>query len=268
MDAHETLVQSGPTTRSWLRSLRDRLPQFEYSEVKYWASFRDRSSNKAYAYLNPSKGAIRLFLALDPTAQRELQPTPSTSRWAARFPSIFSITRETDLPRATQLVLDSQAEMASSTDELSGRRPDYIAAEELPSRNTYMEGTAHPVLVNAYERNRAARDECLRRLGRSCVVCGFNFEARYGTAAAGYIQVHHVVPLATIAKEYRLDPIADLRPVCPNCHAMIHRREPPFSIEDVKQMLERTGHAGAIYGPGAQSGALRRQLDDIVESVK
>jgi predicted HNH restriction endonuclease len=46
-----------------------------------------------------------------------------------------------------------------------------------------------------------------------------------------------VVSIAGIRKEYRLNPIADLRPGCPNCHAVIHRREPPFSIDEVKQML-------------------------------
>jgi 5-methylcytosine-specific restriction protein A len=49
--------------------------------------------------------------------------------------------------------------------------------------------------------------------------------------------VHHIVPIAKVGKQYRLNPITDLRPVCPNCHAVIHRSEPPFSIEEVKQML-------------------------------
>jgi predicted HNH restriction endonuclease len=74
------------------------------------------------------------------------------------------------------------------------------------------------------------------------VVCGFNFGVRYGEPAVGYIQVHHIVPIAKVRKEYRLDPIADLRPVCANCHAVIHRREPPFSIKEVQHLL-RNGRA-------------------------
>jgi 5-methylcytosine-specific restriction protein A len=31
------------------------------------------------------------------------------------------------------------------------------------------------------------------------------------------------VPISTIGKEYLLDPVKDLVPVCPNCHAMLHR---------------------------------------------
>lgn len=109
--------------------------------------------------------------------------------------------------------------------------------EELSSQIDFVEGAARSIVVNAFERNRRARDRCIQHYGRSCTVCGISFEVRYGIAVAGYIQVHHIVPISTLRKTYRLNPITDLRPVCPNCHAVIHRREPPFSIEEVKQML-------------------------------
>ena len=237
MDAGATLVQSSSTTRSWLHSIRDRLPQFEYSEKKYWASFRSEPPRRVIAYLNPAKRSVRLFLALNPGDEPHLQPTPSTSSWAARFPSIFPIAREQDLATATELIVKSHAAIGPSARKKATPRPEHLAAEELSSEIEYLEGAARPVLVNAYERNRPAREKCLRHYGRSCIVCGFNFEAGYGESAAGYIQVHHIVPIAKVGKEYRLNPINDLRPVCPNCHAVIHRREPPFSIEEVKEML-------------------------------
>jgi 5-methylcytosine-specific restriction enzyme A len=28
-----------------------------------------------------------------------------------------------------------------------------------------------------------------------------------------------------------------LRPVCPNCHAVLHLRTPPFSIDEARAML-------------------------------
>ncbi len=33
----------------------------------------------------------------------------------------------------------------------------------------------------------------------------------------GFIHVHHLKPLSEVGYEYRVDPIRDLRPVCPNC---------------------------------------------------
>ena len=45
------------------------------------------------------------------------------------------------------------------------------------------------------------------------------------------------VKRAVIKENYRLDPINDLIPVCPNCHAMLHRRCPPYTPEELKNML-------------------------------
>jgi predicted HNH restriction endonuclease len=44
--------------------------------------------------------------------------------------------------------------------------------------------------------------------------------------------------LASIGKEYVVNPVKDLRPVCSNCHAVIHLRQPPYSIDEVKHMLQ------------------------------
>jgi predicted HNH restriction endonuclease len=34
-----------------------------------------------------------------------------------------------------------------------------------------------------------------------------------------------------------MDPAVDLRPVCPSCHAVIHLRDPPYTIDDVKKFI-------------------------------
>ena len=49
--------------------------------------------------------------------------------------------------------------------------------------------------------------------------------------------MHHLLPLSEIKISYVVDPKEDLRPVCPNCHAVIHRRNPPFTLEEVRDML-------------------------------
>lgn len=179
-----------------------------------------------------------MFLALDPDDEPGLQATPSSGTWAAEFPSVFPIANEADLPRARQLILTSLARNGAATNSESEVQPEYSAPEELLPETEYAEGYSHRVSVNAYERNRHARDACLQHFGRSCRVCGLSFEARYGEAAAGYVEVHHVVPLAHVGARYRLNPIRDLRPVCPNCHAVIHHRDPPFTIDEVKAMLK------------------------------
>lgn len=124
MDADEKLVQSSARTRDWLTTLRKRLPQFDYSEARYYAALRSGPSHPAFAYLNPAKGSIRPFLPLDPGVDGHLRPTPCTSRWAVRFPSVFSIAGEDDLSTATDLILRSFAIVPSSTHKNVVRRPE------------------------------------------------------------------------------------------------------------------------------------------------
>jgi 5-methylcytosine-specific restriction enzyme A len=115
----------------------------------------------------------------------------------------------------------------------------FSLAEEVEESEILIEGSTRTVVVNSYERNPIARRRCIEAHGTSCCVCGFNFEERYGPMAAGFIHVHHLTPIAQIGVEYEIDPVADLRPVCPNCHAVIHLRNPPHSIEEAKAMLQR-----------------------------
>jgi 5-methylcytosine-specific restriction protein A len=112
-------------------------------------------------------------------------------------------------------------------------------AEEIDWDKTYSEGTARQVTVNVYERSAEARTICINYYGLNCLVCGFNFAETYGDTGEGFIHIHHVKPLSEIRKGYKLNPIKDLRPVCPNCHAIIHRRKPAYGIEELKKILER-----------------------------
>lgn len=99
------------------------------------------------------------------------------------------------------------------------------------------EGGKHQVVLNKYERNPVARRMCIEHYGFSCQVCEFNFFATYGELGKDFIHVHHIVPLAEIGETYEVDPITDLIPVCPNCHAMIHRKSDFLSIDDLKSVL-------------------------------
>ena len=54
-----------------------------------------------------------------------------------------------------------------------------------------------------------------------------------------FIHVHHIKPLSEIDKEYKINPIQDLRPVCPNCHAMLHKKVPAYSIEEIINFIDQ-----------------------------
>lgn len=118
-----------------------------------------------------------------------------------------------------------------------GRQPVW-SPDEVPPGTTYAEGATKQITVNRYERDQRARAECIRHHGTDCAVCGLSFGAHYGEdLGGGFIHVHHLKDLSLLGEDYEIDPIHDLRPVCPNCHAMLHRERPALSIDDLRRHL-------------------------------
>lgn len=113
-----------------------------------------------------------------------------------------------------------------------------VFPEEVPEAVAqYREGAVTQVTVNKYERSATARKTCLEAHGYACAVCEFDFGAAYGAIGHGFIHVHHLIELSSIGETYEIDPVEHLRPVCPNCHAMLHRRMPALSIDELRVML-------------------------------
>lgn len=105
----------------------------------------------------------------------------------------------------------------------------------------FSEGTARQITLTRYERDPRARRACLDHHGFSCNVCGTNLEEKYGELGEGVIQVHHLRPLSTIAENHEINPIIDLIPVCPDCHVILHRKTPPLTPDEIRQLLINQG---------------------------
>ncbi len=114
---------------------------------------------------------------------------------------------------------------------------DITYPDEILEPEKFPEGAKKSSWVNAYERNPKARAKCIEIYGVKCFICKFNFEEKYGDIGKGFIHVHHLVQLKDIKEEYEIKPIEHLRPVCPNCHAMLHKKDPPYTIDELKQKL-------------------------------
>jgi len=124
---------------------------------------------------------------------------------------------------------------------ISGKEyiPSISEKSEIKEDEVYFEGKEKRTKLTRYERDAKARKKCLGHYGLNCRACGFNFEICYGEMAQGMIEVHHLIPISETKNEYEIDPIKELQPVCPNCHAVIHRRNPPFKIEEIREMIAR-----------------------------
>jgi 5-methylcytosine-specific restriction protein A len=153
-------------------------------------------------------------------------------REESRSPFIFA-----GLARAKSIRNEIPVQITWSFEKSAQDRPE-VLAEEVSDPEKYVEGSTKQISVNIYERNPQARKKCVQHYGYDCAVCGYNFGEVFGELGEGFIHVHHLKQLAEIGQEYLLDPIEDLRPVCPNCHAMLHRKRPPLSIEELKQLMK------------------------------
>lgn len=118
-----------------------------------------------------------------------------------------------------------------------------------------VEGTVRRVEANRYERSPANRAMCIEAHGCKCESCGFDFAEVYGSLGEGYIHVHHVIPVSQMGDNYAVDPLTDLVPVCPNCHAMLHTSAPPLSTEELQTHVETSRGAGETDLDAGQSDA-------------
>lgn len=102
----------------------------------------------------------------------------------------------------------------------------------------YAEGALRQLSLNAHERSGPARDRAIAIHGTDCCVCGINFERMYGEIGKGFIHIHHLDPIANASENRPVDPRNDLVPVCPNCHAMLHRGQAkPLTPSELQRML-------------------------------
>ena len=114
--------------------------------------------------------------------------------------------------------------------------------DEINESDVQVEGAMKRITVNSYERNPAARQKCIDKYKSVCYICGFDAAITYGTEFTGKIHVHHLTPISTIKEQYEIDGERDLRPVCPNCHMILHSKKDEdgiYAMDEVKEMIER-----------------------------
>ena len=184
--------------------------------------------------------------AIDDSAYSVNPPEPITYEYCTRLKHIREINlRELDFDILKHHGLKGSIMSPQKPNQrllsyiLSVLEGDNLDYEEIESPDELFEGAKKTMIVNQYERNPEARRQCIEAHGCYCHVCGLDFAERYGEIGEGFIHVHHIVPISTIGEGYVVDPIKDLIPVCPNCHAMLHRtfNGHLMSIEELQSAL-------------------------------
>lgn len=126
----------------------------------------------------------------------------------------------------------------STTDSLT-----QLEAEAAESGPTYSpEGRRRLVTHMKIERNRRFVAESKARWFVAdpmlrCRACSMSFIETYGTVGEGYIEAHHIEPLARLDNPRSPRP-EDLAPVCANCHRMLHS-DAELSIEKLRTVIQQ-----------------------------
>ncbi|MCF7479195.1 HNH endonuclease [Vibrio sp. J2-4] len=202
----------------------------------YWANYYLRSVRKNGAVLHAKTALSKIdttqggFQTLIEVGRPELSMEYSVLK--PEFKSLF-----------TEIEINEAKRRLSTVPEYAWRKEveaDQNFSGEIVDNSIFTEGAKKQVTVNSYERCPKARQACLDKHGYSCKVCGFSFLEVYGEIGKGFIHVHHIKPLAGISENYEVKPTKDLVPVCPNCHAMLHTKSPPLSIDELKSIMVKS----------------------------
>lgn len=98
------------------------------------------------------------------------------------------------------------------------------------------EGAPSDGISSLLERSRFNRSLCLAFHGYDCKACGLNMRKTYRGLKNDFVHVHHLSPMAA-AGILKPDPVRDMVPLCPNCHAVAHLKNPPYTVDEIKHMI-------------------------------
>src|SRR5262245_33502916 len=89
------------------------------------------------------------------------------------------------------------------------------------------------------ERNRTAARNAKKFHGTRCQACHLEFAERYGEIGKGFIEAHHLRPIATLEEgvPVKYDVAADFAVLCSNCHRMIHRFTNPSDLASFRAAI-------------------------------
>lgn len=113
---------------------------------------------------------------------------------------------------------------------------------------SYLHSVSFDSWTTQRERDPANRKACLDHWGHACHICGMDFLSEYGEIGRTFIQVHHEHPVATTENTpgITINAVEDMKPVCPNCHAMLHfglntTNGEARTIKELKKLRKKLG---------------------------
>jgi 5-methylcytosine-specific restriction protein A len=154
----------------------------------------------------------------------ELNTLPDESRLRADLQNIVRAYRALTYRGGIDADVDSQSDL---TEEFG--IPDGASVTE----------TRKYAYHRKIERNRTAARQAKKFHGTRCQACDLDFAERYGDIGKGFIEAHHLRPIATLEEgvPVKYDVAADFAVLCSNCHRMIHRCPDPSDVKKFRAYI-------------------------------
>jgi len=145
--------------------------------------------------------------------------------WSTGFPRVELLlgAEQITVRRLTKVEVDEVEESVSSED---ARETEFLA----------FEGKATKAEVDLLFRNRTLVSIKKQLSDCRCEICNFKYQELYGQPGAGFIIAHHLKPISSGPRVNRLE---DIALVCANCHSIIHTKNPPYSIDEMKALIKQ-----------------------------
>lgn len=194
------------------------------------------------AFLAILSDCHRLGARIDLNINSKSFPFDSDEIWALTWNRLILSIKKGQLDLGTEDGESDTDIICSWTGRLVAATTAILPTEEVSEKINaeiigYPEGALTTIQTNRYERNRRNRAAAIAIHGTACQACGIEMKSRYGSIATGMIEIHHTTPVSELGEDYVIDPVSDLIPLCPNCHAVAHRRTPPLSINELQKLL-------------------------------
>jgi predicted HNH restriction endonuclease len=152
---------------------------------------------------------------------------------AKRTPIGYILAEEEDVDEAIERFLEVVANSVKSYQQLDATNGENTADEDI----RVIEGQIAESKILGRRRNRVIVERRKRQDQFTCQACQFcvPVNGRY------IIECHHRFPL----RGEQITGIEDLICLCPTCHRIAHRRDRPYSVEEIQRILQQR----RIQGP-------------------
>jgi 5-methylcytosine-specific restriction protein A len=230
---HDKEIKKGDVVLFWITGENRGI--YSIADILDKPKLRGVNPNEPWVTAKSSKKRKPEEFMVDYGGMRELEPQILESE-LIKIPGLSNLSIIHKKYRGTNFSV-TKSEWDILSKEIDKRA--FEKSEDMLDSESYNEGKARELIQTIYERDPRLRKKAIEIHGTTCVVCGFNFAKKYGTLGEGYIEIHHLIP----HKEHKIkgpsdiNPKTDLKPLCSNCHRMIHKPAKMLNIEELKKVI-------------------------------